>query len=210
MSRASRVWAWVIGVVVLAIVLPIAWNNGIGEQILPKRWVEVAPGFFRSAQLHPRLIERVLADNGVRVIVDLTYLDPSMTAQRAEEDASRNLGIIHHRFPLDGDGDGDIRHYAGAIEVIAKARIEGAPVLVHCGAGARRAAGVVASYQVLVEGKSAEEVYPELDRYGRLPVAESPLLGYLNGNMATLASLLVERGVIERVPEPLPKFVPPG
>ena len=198
------------GSVVLVAAVAIAWNNGIGEQIFPKRWVELAPGFYRSAQLHPRLIKRVLEENEVRVIVDLTYPDLSRAPQRAEQEASAELGISHHRFPLSGDGLGDIQRYADAIEVIADARESERPVLVHCSAGARRVGGVVASYQLLVEGKDPEEVYAELDRYGRIPVAETPLVAFLNRNMGTLADELVSRGILDRAPRPLPVLVPPN
>jgi protein tyrosine phosphatase (PTP) superfamily phosphohydrolase (DUF442 family) len=212
LSRQSvrKIRFYLIAVGILGLALPIAWNNGIGEQILPKRWVEIEPGFFRSGQLHPRLIERVLGENEIRVIVDLTSPDPLDPAQRAEQVAARKLGIAHHRFPLDGSGVGELRRYADAIEVIDEARRAGSPVLVHCAAGARRAAGVVATYQVLVEGRRAEDVYAELDRYGARPVAQSPLLPYLNQNMGALARLLVERDVIEHVPGPPPEFVPPS
>lgn len=209
--RNGRTRAALFSVVVVALAagVPIAWNNGIGEQFFPKRWVEVGPGLFRSGQLHPRLVERVLRENEVRVIVDLTHADPVNPAQHAEALAAQRLDIEHHRFPLDGSGRGDIRHYADALEVIATAREGDVPVLVHCAAGARRAAAIVASYRVLVEGRPARDVYPELDRFGRRPVAESPLLGYLNQNLEELAELLVERGVIDRVPRPVPRFVAP-
>ena len=74
---------------------------------------------------------------------------------------------------------------------------------------AARAAGIVASYQVLVKRVPAEEAYRELDRYGSRPVAESQLLPFLNENMEEIAILLAERKVIDSVPDPLPRFVPP-
>ena len=208
-ARGPRLVAVFAGCVVLVTAAAIAWNNGIGEQIFPKRWVELAPGFYRSAQLHPRLIKRVLEERGVGVIVDLTDPNLSLATQRAEQEASAELGISHHRFPLDGNGLGDIQRYADAIEVIAEARENDLAVLVHCSAGARRAGGVVASYQLLVEGKDAEAAYAELDRYGRTPVAETPLVTFLNQNMETLVDELVSRGTLDRAPHPLPVFAPP-
>ncbi|GAG13072.1 unnamed protein product, partial [marine sediment metagenome] len=93
-------------------------------------------------------------------------------------------------------------------EALARAEREDTPALVHCAAGSRRTGGVVAAYQVLVQGLPTASAYAELDRFGSRPVPQSPLLGYLNENMAELASLLVERGVIEQVPSPLPSFQP--
>ena len=60
-----------------------------------------------------------------------------------------------------------------------------------------------------MNGVSPERAYRELDRYGSRPVAESPLLPFLNENMLELATLLVEREVIPAVPDPLPYFEPP-
>jgi hypothetical protein len=64
-------------------------------------------------------------------------------------------------------------------------------------------------YRLLVEGVSPEAAYRELDRFGSSPVAESPLLPYLNERMGELAALLVERGVIAAPPRPLPLLRPP-
>ncbi len=197
--------------VALALIVGAAgfWSD-VRDQLVPKRWVEIEPGrLFRSGQLSARLVGDVLAEQRVGVVVDLTHPDADDADQRAEARAIQALGIQHVRLPLDGSGTGDVRHYAGAIAAIARARSLGTPVLVHCAAGARRTGGVIATYQLLVAGARSERAYAELDRYGRTPVAETPLLAYLNDNMGTVAGLLVEMGVLERVPEPLPAFRAP-
>ena len=200
------------GVVVLVTAAAIALEQrhwgAVVSQTLGRDWLRVsigAPNCTRGSS------KRVLEERGVGVIVDLTHDDPISRLRRngPSKRPSAELGIAHHRFPLGGSGLGDIDHYADAIEVIAEARKSGNPVLVHCSAGARRAGGVVASYQVLVEGKGSEAAYAELDRYGRIPVAETPLVAYLNQNMEILAEELVSRGVIDHAPRPLPVFVPP-
>ena len=90
------------------------------------------------------------------------------------------------------------------------ARSEGDSPKLHCAAGSRRSGAVVATYQVLVKGVPPAEAYLELDRYGSRPVAESPLLAFLNSHMEELAALLVERKVIDEMPDPLPLFEPPA
>jgi hypothetical protein len=183
--------------------------DALGDEVRPKRLVEVSPGLYRSGQISPRLVRGVLTQLEIGKVVWMTHFDSSRETHRAEREAIDDLGIERLHFPMRGDGTGKLSRYADAIAEVAEARRAGVPVLVHCAAGARRSAAVIAMYQLLVEGRDAAAVYGELDRFGSRPVAESPLLPYLNENMAELAELLVERGVIERAPDPLPLLQPP-
>jgi len=183
--------------------------DALDGEIRPKRFVQAQPGLFRSGQISPRLIRGVLEEHRIGKVVWMLHYDPARRSHRAEKAAIEALGIERHHFQLRGDGTGKVRRYADAIAQVAEAQRNGVPVLVHCAAGSRRSAAVVAMYQLLVEGRSAEASYRELDRYGQQPVAESPLLPYLNEHMAELAELLVDRGVIAAVPDPLPLLRPP-
>jgi protein tyrosine phosphatase (PTP) superfamily phosphohydrolase (DUF442 family) len=140
----------------------------------------------------------------------MLHYDPARSSHRAEKGAIEELGIELHHFPMRGNGTGKVSRLADAIAQVAEAQRSGKTVLVHCAAGSRRSAAVVSMYQLLVEGRPVEDAYRELDRFGKRPVADSALLPYLNENMAELAELLVERGVIERVPDPLPLLRPPA
>jgi len=181
------------------------------HDVMPKRLVAVEPGWlYRSGQISPRLVRPVLEELGIRKVVWMVHYDPERTSHRAEAQATQALGIERLHFPMRGDGTGKLSRYADAIAEVHESRLAGEPVLVHCAAGSRRSAAVVSLYQLLVEGRPAGEVYQELDRFGTRPVAESPLLPYLNGNMRKLAEQLVDRGVITRVPDPLPVLRPPA
>ena len=185
--------------------------DALEHEIRPKRLVAVEPGLlYRSGQISPRLVRGVLEELGIGKVVWMLHYDPSRASHRAEKRAIDALGIELAHFPMRGNGTGKIARYADAIAEVAEARRDGVPVLVHCAAGARRSAAVVAMYRLLVEGASPEAAYRELDRFGSRPVAESPLLPYLNEHMGELAELLVERGVIDAVPQPLPLLRPPA
>lgn len=179
------------------------------EALRPKRLVEVEDGLYRSGQISPGLIRGVLEDLDIRRVVWMLHYDDSKPSHRAEKEAVEELGIEALHFPLRGDGTGKVSRYADAVAAVHEARREGHAVLVHCAAGSRRSAGVIALYQLLVERRPVDDVYRELDRFGNRPAAESPILPFLNGNMRELAERLVERGVIERVPDPLPLLRPP-
>jgi len=180
------------------------------EGLRPKRLVAIEPGgLYRSGQISPWLIRGVLEDLGIRRVVWMLHYNDEKPSHRAEKAAIEALGIERMHFPLRGDGTGKLSRYAAAIAAVHEARQAGEPVLVHCAAGSRRSAAVIAMYQLLVERRPVAAVYRELDRFGTRPVAQSPLLPYLNENMRELAEQLVERGLIERVPEPLPLLRPP-
>lgn len=184
--------------------------DALDDEIRPKNLVESQPGLFRSGQISPRLIRDVLEENEIRKVVWMTHYDESRVSHRTEREAIEALGIERHHFPMRGNGTGKLGRLADAIREVAESRRKGDAVLVHCAAGSRRAAAVVSMYQLLVEGRAAADVYRELDRFGNRPVAESPLLPFLNENMGALAEELVERSVIERVPDPLPLLSPPS
>lgn len=180
------------------------------NDVRPKRLVEIEPGaLYRSGQISPRLIHGVLDDLGIRRVVWMLHYDDAHASHRAEKQAIEALGIERLHFPMRGDGTGKVSRLADAIAAVHESRLAGEPVLVHCAAGSRRAAAVVSMYQLLVEGRPVADVYRELDRFGARPVAQSPLLPFLNSNMRELAEELVERGVLERVPETLPVLRPP-
>jgi protein tyrosine/serine phosphatase len=185
--------------------------DALEHEVRPKRLAAVEPGrLYRSGQISPRLVRSVLEELRIGKVVWMLHYDPSRASHRAEKRAIEALGIELSHFPMRGDGTGKIERYADAIAEVAEAQRRGVPVLVHCAAGSRRSAAVVAMYRLLVEGATAEAAYRELDRFGNRPVEESPLLAYLNEHMGELAALLVERGTIARAPRPLPMLRPPA
>jgi protein tyrosine/serine phosphatase len=183
----------------------VAWNNGLRDRLFPKNFGVVESGqLYRSGQISHWLIEPTLKNNGIKVIVALSGHGGKQADLDAELQAANELGIDREVFPLGGDGTGQIEQYAAAIAAIDKAKKAGNPVLVHCIAGAQRTGGVIATYEMLVENKPASEAFLQMRKYGHDPTANPHLLEYLNSHMGELAKKLVERGVIARVPDPLP------
>jgi protein tyrosine phosphatase (PTP) superfamily phosphohydrolase (DUF442 family) len=184
------------------------WHNVLEYQVFPKRFATVEEGrIFRSGQISAGLLHEVFTENDIQVVVDLAGYEPKyLPDQQAEDRLAAELGIQHLRLPLDGSGVGDPRVFALAIAEIDRARREEKPVLVHCTAGARRSAAVVATYLVLVDQRPVDVAFAEIERFGQSSLARSPLVPFLNENMAGIAQLLVEMGVIEAAPDPVPRF----
>jgi protein-tyrosine phosphatase len=131
---------------------------------------------------------------------------PGEPAYEAERLAAHELGVTLFNYPLAGDGTGDITRYADAVQRLHESQTQGLPTLVHCAAGAQRTGGVVACYDLLVRGRSVEAVVEDLRRHGWSPRRNAALPTYLNAHMRELAGELVRRGVIPRIPDPLPRL----
>jgi predicted protein tyrosine phosphatase len=205
-QKSARRFAIAIIIVVLLVIGGlVAWNNGLRDGLFPKNFGVVEPGqLYRSGQISHWQIEKTLKDNHIKVIVALSAHGGKQADLDAETKAVSDLGIDREVFALGGDGTGNIQHYADAIARIDQAKHQGKPVLVHCIAGAQRTGGVIATYEMLVEHKSPEEAFAQMREFGHDPTANPHLLDFLNSHMAELARLLVDRHVIDKVPDPVP------
>jgi protein tyrosine/serine phosphatase len=183
----------------------VVWNEVLKYRFIAKRWGVVVPGkVYRSGQISRWLIDDMIREHDLQVIVDLNGIEENDRNQEAEIAVAREMGLELHRFPLSGDGTGDISYYADAIAVMAECERAGRPVLVHCAAGAQRTGGVVAAYRILVEGRPPEEAFLEMKRYGWRPERDKELLPYLNAHLDDLAVMLFQRGVIDELPATVP------
>ena len=183
------------------------WEEVLEDRIIPKRFGVVEPGqIYRCGRLHRALLEKTLKKYDIARIVDLTGGYPKDQDLEAEVRAAESLGIKRIELFLQGNGTGDIRQYAEAIAFIHGAVRDNKPVLVHCAAGAQRTGGVIAAYRMLVQQKPPGEVQLEMTKYGWNPAKDQAVLRYLNSNMRKLADMLVEKGVLDKVPEPLPQL----
>jgi hypothetical protein len=203
-QKIARIVGWTLLVTIL---IGYTWKEHIEDRIIPKRWgvVEQA-SIYRSGQLHPALIERVLVENEIEVIVDLNGKRMGKTNHEAEDSIALQLGIDKKRYPLNGNGTGDIEQYALAIKAISNAVNSNKPVLVHCSAGSQRTGGVLAMYRVLVQKRAVGPVLEEMERYDWDPIKDQVLLVYLDQNIETLATRLKSMSVIEEAPSTYPSF----
>ena len=198
-----------IGYALLILILSLyTWKEHLEDRLIPKRWGIVEDGIiYRSGQLHPALIERVLVEHDIQVIVDLNGKRAGKIEHETEDEVANSLGIDKKRYPLNGDGTGDLEQYAQAIVAIDRAVQAESPVLVHCSAGSQRTGGVIAMYRLLVQNHPVAPILEEMERYDWDPEKDQALSRYLDKNVEILANRLVNLSVIDEVPSSFPSFV---
>jgi len=205
---AWRTWAAMIAAIA-AIGAGIAAWDAVKYRFIPKRFGVVVPGeIYRSGQISQYQFAPTIRKHDIDVVIDLNGVDPADVDQAAEIAAYDELGIEHHRFKLEGNGTGVVDNYVSAIATLAECHRAGKSVLVHCHAGTQRTGSVIAAYRVLVLGDSPQTAYGELAQYGWNADSDQVLLLYLNGHMRHVAEQLFARGIISRVPDPIPVVGP--
>jgi Tyrosine phosphatase family len=204
-----RVLLVIAGVTLIAATGVAAWSFGIRDKFVPKRFGVVIPDkVYRSGQISRRLIGPVIDRYHIGAIVDLNGFDKNDPDQQAEVTISQSKGVHHFRFPLKGNGTGQIERYADAVATIVRSEREGVPVLVHCYAGTQRTGGCISFYRLLVRRDPPAGVYQDLGRYGWDAASDQILVDYVNSNMRTMAELLVQRHALDRVPDEIPRLEP--
>lgn len=182
------------------------------DRFFPRNFGVVDAGrIYRSGQIDGGLVRDVLAGHGVDVIVNLANDIPGDPDKDAERAAIGELGIRRIDIPaLDGHGIGPIEHYADALTAVVAARRRGEVVLIHCQGGSERTGALVAFYRLLIEQSEPERVYAEMLAYNHRPHRNGYLIPYINDHLKKLAQLLVARGVLARVPAPMPQLPVPA
>ncbi len=203
--RHKTLWRLVI-LVLLVSGAAVFWHKVLRHRFVAKNFGVVTAGkVYRSGQISKWMLEPTIKKHHIQVVVELNGRDLNQPHQTEEIETLKKLNIEHYRFSgLGGKGTGDINNYADAIEIINRCVKEGKPVLVHCAAGAQRTGGVIATYRMLVLKESPASAFAELPKYGWKYPKNKVLLTYVNSHMQELAELLVKKGVIKEVPQPLP------
>lgn len=179
------------------------------DRFVPRNAGTVVDGVvYRSGQIDRRLIRGFLEDRGIRRVVVMSNYEFDDPDHVAEKEASAALGIEVIRVPMFGNGVSDAESYARVVQLIHDAAEQNIPTLVHCSAGAQRTGGTVAAYRLLIEGQPPAAVYAEAAGHGWDPREDTEWPAFLNENMSAIAQRLVEAGVLDAAPDPLPVFGP--
>ncbi|MDB5290814.1 MAG: hypothetical protein JWL69_2055 [Phycisphaerales bacterium] len=170
--------------VALVIAFTIIWYTGLRNRFLPMNFGVVEPGkIYRSGQISPNVLRKTLAANRIGLIVNLSSPYEDNPDARAEPIIASEMGVPRINLPLNGQGLGDPSFYPKAITAIVNANRQGKAVLVHCQSGAQRTGGVIATYRILVEGKSFEEAFDEAKHYGHRPHGNPKLMPFVESHL---------------------------
>lgn len=212
-NRPLRIALVSLAVLVVAGLGTWLWIEVLKDRLIPKRWGEVVEGrLYRCGRLHPSLIDRMIEKHDVGLVIDLTENEPGDPSQDAEKEAVERLGIERLHLPLDpmtSRGADDAEEYARAIAAIVEANRESRAAMIHCEAGVQRTGVAVAFYRILIQGWSPERAYREMLEYKWDPIDDYILIRYANRNLPETARLLVEKGVLDKPPAPMPEFAQP-
>lgn len=188
------------------------WFDGGRYMFIPRRLAAVdGEVIYRSAQIHRRLIEDVLTDKKIQVVVDMAPDEPDDEDAAEEAAAVKRLGIRKvDVLTLDGSGRGDPADYITTLKEMVRAKRAGTPILVHCSAGTQRTGAVCAMYRMLYQGWSGPRAFDEYMDFRWDRPDKGHLTAYLDQHFAAIAQALVDAGLLDAVPAPLPRFAPAG
>jgi hypothetical protein len=187
------------------------WMEGGKYLFQPRKWgVVEQDGFYRSGQIHRRIVEDVLREHHIDLIVDLASDDPPGDPdEAAERAAARRLGIRRIELSLRGDGGGSPEPYGAALAAVIRARRSGERVLVHCNAGRERTGALVAMYRMLEDDWDGARAWEEYLGYRKRPPERPVLQRHVEQALPTVVETLREQGLLASAPESLPVFGPP-
>lgn len=121
---------------------------------------------FRSAQLNEDELKRLVAQHGIRSILNLRGTNLGQPWYEEEVAAADELGLVRIDYGISDNKPVSLEKMHHILELLDKAP---KPVLIHCNSGANRT-GLVSALYLAANGESDSRARSELSiRYGHLP-----------------------------------------
>lgn len=135
----------------------------------------VIPGkVYRSAQLSQQKLERVIADKGIKTVINLRGFGPDQGWYMAEARATHARGVSQEDITLSAKRFPPQSEIARLIEVLDRSEY---PVLVHCAQGADRTGLASAMVLLLYTQADLPSARRQMSpRYGHFPVGRPAVL----------------------------------
>lgn len=125
-----------------------------------QNFYEVDPGkFYRSAQLTPEEMERLVKEYNIKTVINLRGEQPESYWYNDELEAAKKLDV---NFVSVGFNSKEINSKNSVIEYLETLKTAPRPILVHCRSGADRAGEASALYAIEYMGKSKDEALGQL------------------------------------------------
>ena len=134
----------------------------------PRNFGVVEEGkLYRSGRLETEVLRDVIRDRGIKTVVDLGSFDRFPEKQRANQEATAELGATWYGLQMVGDGRANPNGYVAALRLLSDPANQ--PALVQCAAGAQRTGTAVVLYRHLVQGRLIQPSYEESFQHGHDP-----------------------------------------
>lgn len=153
---------------IVAIVVIISIGSYFGWLSYSRNIHIVEPGqLYRSAQLDQATLDRVIAEYGIKSILNLRGATPNAAWYTNELSVSKARVVLHYDYGISAHRIVTPRQIADILTIL---RTAPKPILIHCQAGADRSGLVAALYEAELVGKSKGEADQQLSlRYGHFP-----------------------------------------
>ena len=182
-------WQFVLAGTALALVVaaPLVYSSHRNTHLRNLRVVEEGV-LYRSGQLTPSGLERVIHEHGIKTVVTLRASRQAggRSPDEWEEPFCKSKGVKHVRIVprvWGADEDGEIPAEQGVQQFLhVMEKKENHPVLVHCFAGIHRTGTMCAIFRMEYHGWTAERAMEEMQFYGFAPEDMHQHIGaYLRG-----------------------------
>lgn len=142
-------------VFLLAVLLLVIFIGGYAWYVMKSHNFHVvsAGQLYRSAQLDPESLARIVHENGIKSVINLRGGNWAADWYYAETNAAKQLGLTHVDIHLSASDELTNEQMESVLKTIESAP---KPVLIHCKNGADRTGLFSALYLYAVDGKSAK------------------------------------------------------
>jgi len=182
------------------------WKRAIRPHVFPKNFGVVEAGqIYRSGELSPEAMRRVVADHGIKTVIDFGAHEAGSPSEMRERRVCDVLGVERYQMRLEGDSQGNANYYVQALRLMNDPAKR--PILVHCAAGSERTGCAVILYRHVVQGKPIDDVYHEAYEH-RHSDDRNPKLRWMLDTWAAKVGAAYRDGGLIPDQEPLPDPVP--
>ncbi|MDZ7380072.1 MAG: tyrosine-protein phosphatase [candidate division KSB1 bacterium] len=171
----GRAIPYLVGIVLTAVGIAAPYAFHVHRQREYRNFRVVKPGYlYRSGQLTPTGLTRILEEYGIRTVINLREQDGDQGEARSnrwEEELCSKQNVAFVRIPArqwwGKDGPAPARKsVAKFLQVLNDPQKYPPPILLHCFAGEHRTGAYCAIYRMEFEGWTPAEAIAEMKRCG--------------------------------------------
>ncbi|MCA1808261.1 MAG: hypothetical protein LC725_02185 [Lentisphaerae bacterium] len=184
-----RRWSLPVMLLLVAAALVVGWQ--IRRRLVLDNFGEVEAGIiYRSGQLTPAQLERLIKSRGIKTIIKTAIPELSLQDMAREQLICNRYNVRVVPLIMPGDGLGEYEQYDRAVELLMDERK--LPALITCARGTHRTGAIVAAYRVRVQNWPVNRAMAEMENFRFNPYrsnrdhsGQHPLVEHLRGYFKT-------------------------